>query len=61
MIVLDTIFGFLWLVLSWKHGGKIGQLAVIDHLGLIYTELALGLSGLFPAETEGKREFYFHT
>lgn len=59
MIVLDTIFGFLRLVLSWKHGGKIGKLAVIDPWGLIYTEVALGLSGLVLAETKGRESSIF--
>lgn len=26
----DSVFGFPWLVLNWKQGQKIVQLAVID-------------------------------
>lgn len=31
---LGNVFGFLWLVLNWKWGQKIGELAVIDQVWL---------------------------
>lgn len=39
VIVLRSVFGFLWLILSWKQGQKIGKLASPDHPGLVATEV----------------------
>lgn len=32
VIRLDRIFGFLWLILSWKQGQKLGKLSVINQV-----------------------------
>lgn len=51
---LETIFGFLCLVLIWKLGTKTGRLAVVDQIltpsGPVITEAVISIPGLLAIE-----------
>ena len=49
VISLGSVFGFLYLVMSWNQGQKLGKLEVIDCSGLIATEAEVWLPGLVAA------------
>lgn len=52
VIDLESIFNFLWFLLNWKQGQKIGKLTVIDQLITIWGQLLKRL-WLAPCEVVG--------